>query len=143
VLLPLQFVAKNFQFPLTDVLGEFGNEDAGLPASNWTAIEQLQRQQLLRRLDPGMEPPSACRIKALAPQFQFHRWSHTIDERHEALRQKVEWWRHRIVRSAFERQGAVAGGRQQTWSPPRCEARFTRSQLFSKTPNQTSPQTHY
>jgi hypothetical protein len=36
---PLKFVANDCQLPLPYVLGKFGNEDAGLPASNGTALE--------------------------------------------------------------------------------------------------------
>ena len=39
VFTPLKFVANDRQFPLRYVLGKFGNEDAGLPASNGTALE--------------------------------------------------------------------------------------------------------
>lgn len=39
---PLKVVANDHQFPFGHVFGEFGNEDAGLPASNGTALEQIQ-----------------------------------------------------------------------------------------------------
>ena len=61
-----------------------------------------------------MEPSAAGREEARASQFQFHRWSHAMDQRHEASGQEIEWRRHRVVRSAFQSQRAVAGGGQQS-----------------------------
>ena len=44
---PLEFIANYVQFLLTDVFGEFRNENLSLPASNRTPLGQIQPRQLL------------------------------------------------------------------------------------------------
>src|SRR4051794_4943569 len=107
---PRKFIANYGQFPLAHVIGEFGKENPSLPSPNGPALEQIQPRQFLRGLNPGMEPSATCGEKAMAPQFQFHRWAHAVDERNERFLKKIEWRRHRVVRSAFQGERAMAGG---------------------------------
>jgi hypothetical protein len=44
---PLECIANDGQFPLTDVFGEFGNENLSLPGSDRTPLGQIQPRQLL------------------------------------------------------------------------------------------------
>jgi hypothetical protein len=62
----------------------------------------------------GHGTSATCGKKAVAPQFQLYRWAHEMDEWHEASGQEIEWRRHRVMRSAFQSQRAMAGGGQKS-----------------------------
>ncbi len=110
---PFQFLPHNRQFPFGHVLRELGGPNAGMPASNRTPLEQIDRGQFRCRLHPRVKLPATCREESRALQFQLYRRPHPMNQGHEALGQEIKRGRQGVVRPAFQRERAGAGGRQQ------------------------------
>src|SRR5581483_5940399 len=84
-----------------------------IPHANLTAFEQINTIERRRRFNLNAEFPPARRIESGAFELRADLRPHPVDERQKDLCQKIERWRERVMRPAFQHERAVTRSHHQ------------------------------